>query len=102
MESVINNKYYYFTQDTDIGTIKYGDGSSTIENGGMYNGYYGVFFHRTQPVTYSIRYVGDEIFQRDKYLMIALYAGLLTFLIVGLIIFKKKNKVVKRKVGLHL
>lgn len=92
MKSAIDNEYYYFTQDTDVGTIRYGDGSSTVGDGGMYNGYYEVFFHRTQPNTFSIRYVGDDVVNKERYLMIAIYAGILTLILIGLITFIKKKK----------
>lgn len=92
MKSAIDNEYYYFTQDTDVGTIRYGDGSSTVGNGSMYNGYYEVFFHRTQPKTYSIRYVGDDIVNNDKYIMIAIYAGILTLIVIGILHSLTKKK----------
>ncbi len=92
MKSAIDNEYYYFTQDTDVGTIRYGNGSSTIGDGSMYNGYYEVFFHRTQPNTFSIRYVGDDVVNKDKHLLIAIYTGILTLIFIGLITFIKKKK----------
>lgn len=91
MKSAINNEYFCFVQDTTIGCIKYGDGSPTIKDGGMHNGYYEVSFYRTQPTTYSIRYRGEDVVKKDKYMMIAICVGLLT-LITGFIIYKIKKK----------
>ena len=85
MKLAINNEFYYFAQDTLVGTIRYGDGSPTIGDGGMYNGYYEVFFHRTQPKTYSIRYVGDDVVTKDKHKMLAICAGILALIYIALI-----------------
>lgn len=92
MKSAIDNEYYYFIQDTDIGTIRYGDGGPTVGDGGMYNEYYEIFFHRTQPKTFSIRYVGDDIVNKEKYLLIAIYAGILAFVVIGVITFLTNKK----------
>lgn len=49
-------------------------------------------YHRTQPVTYSIRYKGDDVVQKDKYRLMVIYMGLLTMIGVGIIVFITKKK----------
>lgn len=94
MEAAVNNKYYYLGQD-ELGTLRYGAYGreySSVEWGGMHNGYYKVNYHRTQPVTYSIRYKGDDVVQKDKYRLMVIYMGLLTMIGVGIIVFITKKK----------
>ena len=93
MESVISNEYYLFNEDTDYGKISYGDGYSSFTYGGMHNGFYEVIYHRTQPTTYSITFVGDEIVQSDKNSLTIALIGLLTIIMSGAIFLIVKKQV---------
>lgn len=95
MESAINNEYYHLVEDPE-GTISYGclgdfwNKPSSIAYGGMHNGYYEVIYHRTQPKSYSIKFIGDT--QSDKYRLTAIYIGLLTLIMFGVFVFIKNKK----------
>lgn len=94
MKSAINNDYYNLVEDS-IGKLTYynagefGHEHSSIESGGMSNVYYEVIYHRTQPVSYSIQFVGDE--QIDKKRLTAIYVGLLTIIVFGIILIIVKK-----------
>lgn len=96
MESAISNEYYRLTENPK-GTFfysnfgDYGGKPSSVDYGGMHNGYYEVSYHRTQPVSYSIQFVGDEVVQSNKYRLTAIYVGLLTFIMLGIIIIASKK-----------
>lgn len=97
MESAINNEYYHFTKDPEgsffyrSNSRDFGNIPSSVESGGMYNGYYEVIYHKTQPISYSIKFIGNEVVQSDKYRLTAIYIGLLTFIMLGVIIMTNKK-----------
>ena len=59
----------------------------------MHNGFYEVIYHRTQPTTYSITFVGDEIVQSDKNSLTIALIGLLTIIMSGAIFLIVKKQV---------
>lgn len=99
MESVVNNEYFHLIEDPenthfyssldDFFGYKH---PSSFEYGGMHNGYYEVVYYRTQPITYSIERVEDNVVQADKYRLAAIYIGLLTLIMLGIVIFIVKKK----------
>ena len=99
MESSINNKYYYFSRDS-IPQQYYSreflggsyDETYTVGCGRIHNAYYQVNFHRTQPTTYSIKFVGNDVVQRDKYIRMAIYIGILTIIMAGVMTFIVRKK----------
>lgn len=95
MESAINNEYYHLKEDPSGEIIyynasEYGHKLPSIECGGIQNGYYEVIYHRTQPISYSIQFVGD--IQFDKNRLTAIYVGLLTLIALIIIIFIAKKR----------
>lgn len=99
MESVISNEYYLFNEDTGPGRIFYTDDylsfshESSVNCGGMHNNIYEVIYHRTQPTTYSIKFVGDEIVQSDKNGLTIALVGILTIIMSGAIFLIVKKQV---------
>ena len=99
MESVVNNEYFHLIEDPenthfyssldDFFGYKH---PSSFEYGGMHNGYYEVVYYRTQPITYSIERVEDDVVQADKYRLAAIYIGLLTLIMLVIVIFIVKKK----------
>lgn len=95
MESAINNEYYHLTEDPEgkffySAAGEFGHKRPSIEYGGMHNGYYEVTYHRTQPKSYSIQFVGN--LQSDKCRLTAIYIALLTLAMSGLAVFIVKRK----------
>lgn len=94
MQSAVDNEYYSLTEEPE-GTFFFSDDiyskPSSVESGGMQNGYYNViYYHKTQPVTYSIQFRGNT--KSDKYRLAAIYIGLLTLIMSGLVIFIVKKR----------
>ena len=56
MKQTIDNEYYTFEQDN---MPRYSFNEKDFEGGGMYNGYYEVFFKHSKPATYSIRRIDE-------------------------------------------
>ena len=98
MESLINNKYYYLSKDSlprrywaEDYSAPYDENYTTIW-GSAVAPYYKVIIYHTQPTTYSIKFVGNDVVQRDKYTRMAIYIGILTIIMAGVITFIVRKK----------
>ncbi|MDE6191656.1 MAG: hypothetical protein K2G47_08565 [Muribaculum sp.] len=96
MKYIIDNEYYHFVEDSGkffySKSGEYGVKRSSIEYGGMHNGYYEVIYHRTQPIPYSIQFVGNDKVQSDKRRLTLLYVGMLACISLGVIVIIMKKR----------
>ena len=89
--SDVNNEYWFITKDSarttwwnDPNDINYFGSFSANEKpvpaGSMFNGYYKVYFERSQPTTYSLNRVSQEIIDKN-----ILYMRIILWLVLTLI-----------------
>lgn len=79
--------------------ISYGPNTKPTDAGFMHNGYFKVYFCKTQPVTYSLREVSEDVLEHDKYTIRFIAWGILSFIMICFFIplYRKISKYSKAK-----